>query len=195
MALVQIEDSELAALKRERDEAKASADKLKDDNRELTTKVETAEAAKVAAETAKTEAEAKVTKADEAAAAVKLRDDRLGKLGAGFMAKLGDTSKTVLTELASKASDDEWELALKEREELAKAKRDEAASTTTPPAGGEGDTTPAAGSSFESEEVASFLRSGVATPASATATPDGASSVRSLARSFGKPKTAAPAAK
>lgn len=196
MGLVQIEDSELATLRSERNEARTKVDTQANELRELTAKVETAEAAKVAAEAAKATAETKVTQLTEATAASALKDKRMGALGAGFLAKLGDTSKTVLTDLAAKASDDEWELALKEREEMAsklanvEIKRDLAADGTPPPAGG-GTPPPAGngGSAFASEEVASFMQTTTAVPAGTT--PDGASSVRTLARSFGKPKVPA----
>jgi outer membrane murein-binding lipoprotein Lpp len=187
MTLVQIEDTELATIRRERDEHKAKVETLSSDNRDLTAKVEKAEADKVAAETAKVAAETAKTQAEEQAAAATLKTTRMDKLGKGFMAKLGETSKKVLGELAAKASDTEWDDALKEREELAKVKRDDAtdAPGTPPPAGGG----PAPeGTAFSNEELASFMRSGAATTAGATGAPDGATSVRALAGAF-RPKT------
>jgi hypothetical protein len=193
MGLVQIEDTELAALRKERDDAKAQVTTLADEKRELTTKVETAEAAKVAAETAKTAADTEVTSLKAAAETASLKDKRIKALGAGFMAKLGDTSKAVLNDLAAKSSDDEWDLALKEREEMAGVKRDAAADGTppagTPPANG----TPAAdGSSFKQEEVAAFMRgTGAAAPPAGQMS--GVSAVRKLAQMGRKtPAGAAP---
>lgn len=186
MGLVQIEDTELAALRKERDDAKLQVTTLSDEKRELTTKVEKAEADKVTAETAKTASDEEVKKLKADAETASLKDKRIAALGAGFMAKLGDTSKTVLNDLAAKASDDEWDLALKEREEMAKVKRDApagttATTTTTPPPGGES-TAPVEGSSFSSEEVASFMRGTGAAPAGTGATMSGISAVRKLAQ-------------
>lgn len=183
MGLVQIEDTELAALRKERDDAKLQVTTLSDEKRELTTKVEKAEADKVTAEAAKTTADAEVTKLKADAETAGLKDKRIKALGAGFMAKLGDTSKTVLNDLAAKASDDEWDLALKEREEMAGVKRDAAGTTTTPPPPGTPPTpTPVEGSSFSNEEVASFMRGTGAAPAGTGATMSGISAVRKLAQ-------------
>lgn len=188
MALVQIEDTELAALRSERDAAKSKVDELSNTNRELTTKVETAEAAQKAAEKTRDDEKARADGLEEKAQHAVKRDERLGKLGAGFLAKLGDTSRTVLTELAAKATDEDWELAVKEREELAKCQRDDKGDGNTPP--------PPASSEangFQSEEVASFMRGGVgANGAGAngnTPPQDGATSVRKLARAMGKSRT------
>lgn len=189
MGLVQIEDTELAALRTERNEARAKVETLEGANRELTTKVETAEAAKVAAETAKAEADKKVKDSEEAKAATELKDKRMSALSAGFLAKLGDTSKTVLNDLAAKASDDEWETAVKEREELAKVKRDAKTDESAENNGGDGDKP---GPTFESEEVASFMRRNGGAPTGAPAM-SGTSAVRSLARTFSKGRTPAPA--
>lgn len=185
MALVQIEETELAALRTERNEARTKVDALENEKRELTSKVEKAEAEKVAAETAKAEADKKVKDAETAVETTKLKDKRIAALGTGFLAKLGDTSKTVLNDLAAKASDDEWETAVKEREELAKVKRDAKAEETPGGGGSEGDNGGAP--TFKDEEVASFLRSGATTPA-AGAPMSGVSAVRSLARTFDKTK-------
>jgi hypothetical protein len=193
MGLVQIEESELAELRRERNEARTKAEAAETAQREATSKLEKAEADKVAADTAKTAAEAKATKLEEQASAGALKDKRMGALGVGFLAKLGETSKVVLAELAAKSSDAEWDTALKEREELASVKRDDA---TAPTAGGSppptaGGAPPPEGSTFSNEEVAAFLNGGVAAPAGGAAVPPGASSVRSLARAFGKKPAAA----
>jgi hypothetical protein len=198
MALVQIEESELTALRAERTAALAAVETAKDEKRELTGKVEKAEAEKVAAETAKTAAETKVATLETAAQAVSLKDKRLSTLGAGFLAKLGETSKANLNELAGTASDDAWDKALIEREEYASGavpgsvKRDFAGEPGAAPVA-PGVTPPAApaGTTFADDEVAAFVRGGVATQGAAPV-PDGASSVGKIARSLGK-KTPAPA--
>lgn len=177
MGMVQIEETELATLRRERDEAKGKGDQLADENRTLTTKVETAEAAQKKAEGERDEANGKVKTLTETAERATLSKRRVEGLGAGFLAKLGDTSKAVLSELAGTATDEQWDLALKEREELAGVKRDAQANGNPPPNTGE---------SFTGDEVASFLGR-VTTPGSgngAPAAPDGATSVRQLARAF-----------
>lgn len=188
MGLVQIEDTELASLKRERDDARAEADKLKDEKRDLTTKVETAEAAQKSAEKKAEDAETQVTELTEKAQSSALKDKRIGALGDGFMAKLGETSKTVLNDLASKASDDEWDNALKEREELAGVKRDAKGDGS---AAKPSETASKGASAFADEEVASFLGRISATETSATDNSvDSSIAVRSLARAF-KPKSKA----
>ena len=187
MGLVQIEESELATLRRERDEARREKDELANANRDLTTKAETAEAAQKKAETERDTEKTERTKLEEKAQATALRDKRWTALGAGFLAKLGDTSKTVLSELAGTTSDENWDLALKEREELAGVKRDATAEGGSS-SSGNGST---GSTSFSSEEVASFMRSGVTNPAGGAPPQDGATSVRQLARQFG-PKQRTP---
>ena len=88
---------------------------------------------------------------------------------------MGDTSKAVLSELAGTASDEQWDLALREREELAGVKRDAQADGNPPPKSGE---------SFTGEEVASFLGRVTTPPAGGSPAQDGATSVRQLARAF-----------
>lgn len=180
MGLVQIEDTELAALRKERDDAKTQVNTLQDEKRDLTTKVEKAEADKLAAETAKTASDSEVTRLKTEAETAGLKDARMAKLGAGFMAKLGELSKETLSELAGKVSDEDWDRALKEREEIAKVTRDAAADGSTPPPG----TPPPAGSgnsSFKNEEVASFLsRNGTAPTGAPSLT--GVQAVRKLAQ-------------
>lgn len=192
MGMVNIEESELAELRRERNEARSQVDQLKNDNRGLTTKVETAEAAQKAAEKDRDDEKARATGLEEQAQHAQLKDKRMGALGTGFIAALGDTSKTVLAELAAKASDEEWERALAEREELAKCKRDAQASGSNGNGNGNLPEHAGKGSAFSGEEVANFMgRTGSDNGAAnngggsgAGAAPDSASSVRSLAKSF-----------
>ena len=152
-------------------------DQLSDNSRTLTTKVETAEAAQKRAEQERDTEKAARTALEEKAARTSQAASRMTALGTGFLAKLGDTSKAVLSELAASASDESWDLALREREELAGVKRDDAAASAKP-------ADPAGSQSFSSEEVASFL--GRVTPPASGAAPaqDGTTSVRQLARSF-----------
>jgi hypothetical protein len=79
---------------------------------------EKAEADKVKAEEAAEVEKAKAAKLEEKANAVTLRDERWGKLGKGFVAKLGDKTKERLREQAGSMKDDEWAGRL---EELAEA--------------------------------------------------------------------------
>jgi hypothetical protein len=199
MALVQIEESELATLRRERDEAKRRSDELANENRTLTTKAEQAEAAQKRAEDEKAAADQKVKNLEDEKAKASLKDQRMNALGSGFMAKLGDTSKARLGELASTCSDEQWDAELKEREEWAGVKRDAQAQGAPAGGGGGGDNTPSnERTGFKSEEVASFLNSGVTsnnTGSGGSAPQDGATSVRQLARAFAPRKPANSGAK
>lgn len=152
MGLVQIEDTELATLRKERDDAKAEATAAKQAQQEAERKVEETEAAKVAAEAAKTEAESKVTTLEENARKATLTDERMGALGEGFTAKLGDTTKANLKRDAATLDDTAWDTRLKEVEELVAVKRDAPKDGSTPPA--EGDAAASQGETFKAEELA-----------------------------------------
>lgn len=108
-------------LEKERDEFKAEADKVAD----LEKRVEAEETAKTAAEKERDDLKAEKDKLEEQARADTLGKDRLGSLGKGFKAKLGDFTRGRLEEQAGKLSDDEWDSRLKELEEIAGVKRDE----------------------------------------------------------------------
>ena len=181
MPRVEIEESELAALRSERDGARTEVETLKDSNRELTTNIEQAEAAQKRAEDEKAEAGRKLQEATEATEKAQLKDKRLSALGAGFMAKLGDTSKARLAELAVESSDEQWDRELAEREEWAGVKRD------TPADGSTTTTTAAAGSTASAahgteDEVASFLGRLGQNADNAQSTQSAGVSVRQLAR-------------
>lgn len=141
MGLVQIEQSELDILRRERDEARSELAAAKAKVTDLEPKVPALEAkvteleTKVGTEKARAdEAETKVGTLEETAAATEMKSTRIGALGAGFMAKLGETSKSILDEKAEKASDEEWEKHIKMIEETANVARDAPADgSTTPP--------------------------------------------------------------
>lgn len=126
MGLVQIEQSELDTLRKERDDSRAEAQTLKTEKEAATTAAEQAEAAKTAAESERDEATTKLTQAEEKAARAELKDKRWGALGTGFVAKLGDFTKQRLQEQASTMSEEDWDSRLKEIEETAEVKRDAA---------------------------------------------------------------------
>lgn len=160
MGLVQIEDSELAVLRTERDTARADAAKArgeaetaKAEAATATKAAEDAEAKATAAEAAKTEAEGKVTQLTETANQATLKDARWKALGPGFVAKLGEFTKGRLEEQAKSLSDDEWDGRLKELEETAGVKRD--AEANGGGGGGDDKTNGDKGSTFTLEEIAS----------------------------------------
>lgn len=127
MGLVQIEDTELAALRKERDDAKVEAAKVPTLTQEKATAeaaAEAAEAAKTAAETERDRVKAELTTATETAAKSELKDKRWGTLGGEFVAKLGDFTKAKLQKEAGELEDTAWDERLKEIEEMAGVKRD-----------------------------------------------------------------------
>lgn len=194
MALVQIEQSELDTLRRERDDARKRADDEKAARQDAEKKVEDAEAAKVKAETEKATAEKAAKDLEEERAAAALKEKRVGELGEGFTAKLGEFTRSRLTEQAKTYSDQDWDDRLKELEESAGVKRDAAKDGSEPTSAGTSAGTTSSGSSsgetFADEEVARFVGhtgGGRQQPASGAASPAQTSSVVSgLARSFGK---------
>lgn len=197
MGLVQIEDTELATLRQERDTAKAETVAEREKRQEAERAAETAEAAKTAAEAERDTAKAEVTTKNEELAKKDLKDQRLQALGDGFTAKLGDFTKTRLHEQAGALSDEDWENRLKELEEMSAVKRD-AKKDGTEDKGGEGDKGGGEGGSgeptFGRDELARLGMGGDGTPAT-TSAPNAMernSVVSSLAGAF-KPK--APAAK
>jgi hypothetical protein len=117
------------------EEAVAAKDKAERD-------LETAETAQKTAERERDELKTRVEGHEEKARQLTLRDERLGKLGEGFMGKLGDKTKVRLREQAGSLKDEDWTARLEELEELTKAKRDDGAE-----AGGSSDT-------FTAEEIA-----------------------------------------
>jgi hypothetical protein len=152
MGLVQIEDTELAHLRKERDDARAAETAMKAERDAALTAKATAESAAEAAEVAKTAAEtAKAAALEEQANQVTLKDTRWNALGEGFTAKLGDFTKGRLQEQAKTLSDEDWDGRLKELEETAGVKRDAAKDGVTPPP----DETGKDGRNFTLEEIAS----------------------------------------
>lgn len=124
----------LAAAEKRADEAEEKAEgaeTLKAENADLKEKVETAEAAKTAAEEKAEAAEAKVKEADESVAAESLAKERFEKLGDGFKAKLGDTSKKNLERDAKAMSEEDWASRVEELAEAYGIKPDAAGSAKT----------------------------------------------------------------
>lgn len=120
----------------ELDSAKAAREQAEHD-------LEAAEAAKARAEQERDSEKSAREQAEERARAADLRDERLGKLGAGFMAKLGDKTKARLTEQAAAMQDDDWQARLEELEEAYNV-----------PADAGSDNTEREGEEFSREEVA-----------------------------------------
>lgn len=200
MARVEIEASELATLRQERNDAKAAADAKAEENRTLATKVEKAEADHKAEKERADKEEKARQELEEKAQAATLKEKRVGELGQGFLAKLGDFTRERLGEQAGTLSDEDWDTALKEKEELAGVKRDakkddkdesgKGGKSKDDTAGETTETETAAGSAFSDEEVASFARKGVTTPAPAASNGSGGSA-RQLARAFQPKRQAA----
>jgi hypothetical protein len=192
MSLVQIEESELSTIRTERNEAKAKVETLSSENRDLTSKVEKAEAEALKEKEGREKAEKENKDLTESAQRNGLKDKRLEVLGDGFMAKLGEFTRGRLTEAAGTQSDEDWEATLREKEEMAGVKRDlkKDAGTTTAAAGPAG----VAAASFSQEEVASFMQSNIHKPDTAMVGADGTGAVRQLAEAFATPaKPATPA--
>lgn len=126
---IEISREEYASLqKRPSEEAfateKQRADKAIEDLGKVQKELETAETAQKAAETERDEKAEKLKEAEEEKATIELRQERIGKLGDGFMHKLGENTKKNLTEQAGTMKDEEWDARLAEVEELASTKRD-----------------------------------------------------------------------
>lgn len=134
MGLVQIEQSELDTLRKERDDARAetvtktqAAEQAAQEKIKAAEKAaEDAEAAKVAAETAKAASDAALTAKNEELAKAELKEQRMGSLGDAFTAKIDGmpTVKAKLPEQAQTLDDTAWDERLKELEEVTAVKRD-----------------------------------------------------------------------
>lgn len=148
----------------------------KDELAAATERANTAEAAKAEAER-KVEAEeaAKKTAEDDAKAAkdelktlkdekaeTDLASERFGKLGDGFVAKLGDSTKSNLRRDAGKMEETAWDSRLKEVEEMAGVKRDAKKDSTTSTDDPLAEPAKAAGADeFSAEEIASSAAGGL----------------------------------
>lgn len=154
MGLVQIEDTELATLRKERDDAKTEATAAKQAQQEAERKIETVEAEKTAAEEKAAQAQAKVTELEETARKATLTDERMSALGDGFTAKLGDTTKANLKRDAATLDETAWDTRLKEVEELVAVKRDTAKDGSEDKGGGDDGDKGGGGDTFKPEELA-----------------------------------------
>lgn len=114
---------ELAAAEQRATDAEAARD-------EVTSKLEAEEAKSTKLQSDLEEANKKVTEAEEAKEKDSLRNERLGKLGEGFMAKLGQTSKDLLKEQAGTLSEEDWDGRINELSELVGVKPDEGKKAT-----------------------------------------------------------------
>jgi hypothetical protein len=124
MDTIELDRAEYDRLKAERDEYKARAEKAESERDDAVREQEKAEADKVKAEERATAAESKVTDFEEQARQRALADERWNALGDGFLAKLGDSTKSRLQKQAESMSDDDWTARLEEIEDLIEVKRD-----------------------------------------------------------------------
>lgn len=109
-----------------KDELTAATDRAKQAEKDQ----EAAEAAKVAAESAKEEADKKVAAFEEQARQAELAKERMSKLGAGFVAALGEKTRDRVETQASSLKDEEWTARLEELEELTGKKVTDGATKT-----------------------------------------------------------------
>lgn len=126
METVEIAKSEYDALKARPTREKLTAATERAEKAEKD--IERLEAEKATLATERDELAGKVTAAEEQARRHTLRDERIGALGAGFTAKLGEKTKSRLQEQAGAMSDEDWTARLEEVEEAYGVKRDEGAS-------------------------------------------------------------------
>lgn len=167
MGLVQIEDTELAQLRTERDTAKSEATTAKDESAQKQRDLEAAEAAKATAEQERDTFKQKAESLEAEQAGAALATKRFDVFGTAFKAKVESlpSVKSSLSEQAKSMTDEQWNARLTEVEELSGVKRD----ATADNGGGGGDNgqkdaaTLAAereaasqGQVFKPEEVAAF---------------------------------------
>jgi hypothetical protein len=164
MGMIQVEESEHSRIKAERDAAQAKVTELEGKLSEAASKQEKTEADLAKAQADVETANKKVGEMEESARANTLRDERLGKLGEGFTAKINSlpTVKERLPQQAAELSDDEWAARVKEIEELTGVKAD-AAKGDNP--AGPGAPAEVAQDLFTEEEVAASKTADGAEPA------------------------------
>ncbi len=127
------ERSELATVKARLAEVEPALETAQKDLAAKSSDVDRLEIEKKAAEDLAAAEKAKREALEETARTVTLAEERTGKLGAAFLAKLPDGVKTRLTtDQAKKLSDEEWTARLDELAEMVGVKHDDAA----PPEGG-----------------------------------------------------------
>lgn len=158
---IEISREEYASLQQRPTSEAFAAEKQRADDAETRaseaeSKVEETETKLQAEKTRADEAVSKLGGLEEDKAKDELSKERLGKLGAGFLAKLGEFTRDRLNEHARTLSEDDWEARLKELEETTSTARDTKGEgePTDPPdasaaAGGGGK-----GPEFSREEVA-----------------------------------------
>lgn len=168
MSEIEIGAEEYAELKARptKDELAAAEKRATEAHEAAETARKTAEEAETAQKKAEGERDEKaeaLKKLEEEAAETKLRDERFEGLGDGFVAALGEVTKSNLREDAGKMDEEGWDKRLKELEELSGKKRDtklsgKKASGSTP-AGSKEDTGGGGGedSEFDIEELSSSL--------------------------------------
>lgn len=122
---MEIEDARYAELIAAEEKAKRLPD-AEQAKAEAEQRAEAAEAAKVKAEGERDEEKKRADKAEETANQAKLRDERLGKFGTAFTAKLDktETIKARLHKQAATMSDEEWAERVAEVEEALAVKHD-----------------------------------------------------------------------
>lgn len=168
MADIEIDSREYAELqgrptKEELAAATSRADKAETEKEEANRKLEAEEIAKKAADDKAEKAETELKTLKDEKAEGDLANERFGKLGEGFVAKLGESAKANLRRDAGKMEEAAWDGRLKEVEELAGVKRDaKGSSTTTDPDDPLAPPAAAAGADeFSSEEIASSAAGGL----------------------------------
>jgi hypothetical protein len=123
--VMEIEDARYAELIAAEEKAKRLPD-AEQRASEAEQKAEREEAARIKAEGERDEEKKRADKAEETANQAKLRDERLGKFGSAFTAKLDktETIKARLHKQAATMSDDEWSERVAEVEEALAVKHD-----------------------------------------------------------------------
>lgn len=142
---VEISQSEYDDLRSAKTAAEESAEKVTEITQErddAQASLEKAEVAQKEAEEKLKEATDKLEAAEEESRKAELASERLGSLGGGFKAKLGEKTSERLTAQAASMSDEDWTARLEELAELVGVKPDEK--------GKEGDE----GTEFSKEEIA-----------------------------------------
>jgi hypothetical protein len=199
MGLVQIEDTELAQLRTERDTAKSEATTAKDEAAQKQRDLEAAEAAKATAEQERDNFKQKAEKLEAEQAGAALATKRFGAFGTAFKAKVESlpSVKASLSEQAKSMDDEQWNARLTEVEELSGVKRDATASGGGSNA--DDDKKDAAtlaaereaaaqGEVFKAEEVAAFQPGVAGQQSSVVPANERAATMGKLAGIFGPPK-------
>jgi hypothetical protein len=160
MGLVQIEDTELAKLRADRDAAvdaqREEQRKREEAERDRDAKVAAAEAQANEEKAKREQAEASAAKLQEEKAQADLKSTRMSSFGSGFVAKLGAATKASLESKAGTLDEAAWDNEVKVIEEAVGVNRDAQADSNGkhPANSGGGGNDP----EFKPEEIASALR-------------------------------------